>query len=76
MRLLTQDEADKQTDIFVGMWRPPYPDIENKFKGCTYGMFPGSKELRDAYLRGDFDEPLYRRIDLSPASVLEGRPLS
>jgi hypothetical protein len=66
MKLLTQEEANKETDVFVGMWRAPYPEIEARFKGITVNYPPsyvvGTKELRDAYLRGDFDEPLYRRV--------------
>lgn len=62
MKLHTADEADKTKDIFVGMWRPPYAEVENMHVGNTIGRFPGSKELRDAYLRGEYDEPLYRRV--------------
>lgn len=62
MKLLTQDEADKTRDVFVGMWRPPYEEILNRHKGITIDRFPGSKLLREDYLRGEFDEPLYKRI--------------
>jgi len=66
MKLLTQDEANKETDVFVGMWRPPFPEVTASFKGCTVNYppsyVPGSKGLREAYLAGEFDEPLYRRV--------------
>ena len=62
MKLLTADEADKTKDVFVGMWRPPYPEVEARYKTCTIGRRPGSQELRDDYLRGEFDEPLYKRV--------------
>jgi len=62
MKLHTQDESDKTKDIFVGTWRPPYPEILERFKNVTVGLFPGSALLREQYLRGDFDEPLYRRL--------------
>ena len=62
MKLLTEEEADKTKDVFVGMWRPPYQEVEAIFRGCTIGRRPGSQELRDDYLRGEFDKPLYKRI--------------
>lgn len=62
MKLVTQDEASKDKDVFVGMWRPPFPDVENRYKNCTIGYRPGSPDLRAAYLRGDFDEPIYKRV--------------
>lgn len=66
MKLKTESEANKDTDVFVGMWRPPYPEVEARYKGCTIGRRPGSRELRDDYLRGDFDEPLYRCVLETP----------
>mgnify|MGYP001617171008 CR=1 FL=1 len=63
MKLIDESEADKSKDVFVGMWRPPFPEVEAKFDPrLTIGMRRGSQELRDAYLRGYFDEPLYKRI--------------
>ncbi len=62
MKLIEESEANKATDVFAGMWRPPYPEVEAQFVGVTIGRRPGSQELRDSYLRGDFDKPLYRRV--------------
>ncbi len=69
MRLLTEEEANKETDVFVGMWRPPLPEVEAQFSPeLTIGMRRGSQELRDAWLRGDWDKPLYKRIIETPCA--------
>jgi len=62
MKLLTQEEADKESCVFVGMWRPPFYEVQGQHSENTYRMTPESTELRQCYLRGDFDEPLYKRV--------------
>lgn len=63
MTLLTADEADKTKDIFVGMWRPPLAEVAEKYKSITIGEWRPAV-IRQAWLQGDFDEPLYRRLVL------------
>lgn len=63
MKLIPESEADKTKDVFVGMWRPPFPQIQKGYEGCTIGRTPWSEELRSAYLSGEFDSCLYKRVE-------------
>lgn len=57
MKLIPASQANKETDIFVGMWRPPYHEILKRYERITI-----DRPTREKYLAGDYDEPLYQRI--------------
>lgn len=82
-RLLTEKEADKTKDVFVGYWKPPFHEVLKSIKlrpelfysstdqrpsgwltddGGFGGFFRRESEIREAWLCGDWDIALYKRI--------------
>lgn len=81
--LVTQAEADKTKDVFVGMWRPPFPEVHERFRSPdgryilrrNSSQYYTEETLREEWLGCRFDEPLFKRmVEEDHASASENEP--